>query len=284
MSLISANTAFTLLNIIPRQLYEFVLSGVPIYDRDGDSLLFLEEPQARRIEMLSLAMEANTSIFEENIKGFAVITTTYKVLDRFEFSASRSLHDMKTLVSLRATKEAKDFFSFPLHDKKLIEFCSGCFFQKFELEEAKKKYTLGIIEKVYPDISWDVEESYPPEFLPPLGESVPTPLPGEQGEKQGMPLETLPLPEVKIQTQKRKNWDVTQKAMAKMCHVSESAVKKWDKGKAPKDYPGRYDLAVANQFAQTYRGRRAVNRQGRAMNRASTGYDVGSMGDYGSDE
>lgn len=166
MTLVSGNTACTLLDITPRQLYEFVLNGVPVYDRDGDSLLFFEEPQARRIEMLSLAMEASTLKFEENIKGCAVITTTYKVLDKFEFSASRSIHDLRTLISLRATKEARDFFSFPLHDKKLIEFCRNCHFHTFELKEVKDKYIRGIIEKIYPDINWDSEPFYTPEPQP----------------------------------------------------------------------------------------------------------------------
>lgn len=65
---------------------------------------------------------------------------------------------------------------------------------------------------------------------------------------------------------------VTQATMASMCNVEEGTVKKWDKGKAPPGYPGRTNLAFAKQFAENYKNQRAVNREGRSMSRAMTGY------------
>ena len=61
---------------------------------------------------------------------------------------------------------------------------------------------------------------------------------------------------------------------AKMCAVSLSTIKKWDKGEAPEGYPGRNDLGVLMIFANHYKQMNAAKREARAKNRASTGYDI----------
>ena len=78
----------------------------------------------------------------------------------------------------------------------------------------------------------------------------------------------------------RKRATVTISAAALVVGVSESCIKKWERGEStPTGYPGRDDLLALHRFAAKYTSQKAANRTARNMRRASTGYDIDSYGE-----